>query len=465
MTVITIRRRQETELPASIDLAFRNTTADYQTGLQKAQRVSTQSDLRTAMELSIVFNDFEARQVVERLLYNAWVERNGFIFQTSRRYAYLEPTDIVTLLDEETDNRYVVRITHKSESRNGQIEFQAIANDSPMYRQKTTTGSVTAPGQVVTGISMTQTILLDIPMLRDEDTNVGIYAAMSGFGTASWGGAVLYKSSDNGASFLPVATLDTVAPIGRATTVLANWAGGNVLDETSTVNVKLDQGTLSSTDYLGVLNGYNPCAIRCGTGWEILHYRDATLELDGSYTLSGLLRGRKGTEWAMTGHAVGNTFVALSTTWLDRITMESAEVGLSRRWKAVTARQDMSDAISFDFTNNSESLECYSPVHIGGGRAANNITINWKRRTRIGGSWNDFADAPLSEAAESYEVEIWNSTYTTLKRTITGLSTATTSYSSADQVTDFGSNQSTIYVKVFQLSATNGRGREARGTV
>jgi hypothetical protein len=74
-------------------------------------------------------------------------------------------------------------------------------------------------------------------------------------------------------------------------------------------------------------------------------------------------------------------------------------------------------------------------------------------------------DASLGEVSASYEVEIYSSnTYVTLKRTITATS-QTAAYSAANQETDFGGTQSTVYFKVFQLSATVGRGTEARGVV
>ena len=66
-------------------------------------------------------------------------------------------------------------------------------------------------------------------------------------------------------------------------------------------------------------------------------------------------------------------------------------------------------------------------------------------------------NAPLGETTEAYEVEVWDATYTTLKRTLTS-STPTATYASADQVTDFGSAQGVLYLKIYQLSATVGRG-------
>jgi hypothetical protein len=104
-------------------------------------------------------------------------------------------------------------------------------------------------------------------------------------------------------------------------------------------------------------------------------------------------------------------------------------------------------------------LKPYAPVQPGVGRdATGNITIKWIRRTRVGGAWIDSVDASLGEDSESYEVDIFSSsTYVTLKRTIS-VTAQTASYTAAQQVTDFGGNQSTIYFKVYQVSAQVGRG-------
>jgi len=62
-------------------------------------------------------------------------------------------------------------------------------------------------------------------------------------------------------------------------------------------------------------------------------------------------------------------------------------------------------------------------------------------------------------------VEIYDSTYTTLKRKISGISSQTTTYSAANQVTDFDSAQSTVYAKVYQVSATAGNGFALQGSI
>ena len=84
--------------------------------------------------------------------------------------------------------------------------------------------------------------------------------------------------------------------------------------------------------------------------------------------------------------------------------------------------------------------------------------LYWVRRTRLGSTWRDQVDADLGESAESYWVEIYQDwTYTTLLRTIIS-SAAFAAYTSAQQTTDFGGNQTTLYLRIYQYSTVVGCG-------
>jgi hypothetical protein len=103
-------------------------------------------------------------------------------------------------------------------------------------------------------------------------------------------------------------------------------------------------------------------------------------------------------------------------------------------------------------------------VHISGARDGSaNLTINWVRRTRVSGGWQDAVDVPLNETAEAYEVEIMDGG--DVVRTITGLTTPSASYSAAEQTADFGSAQSSVAVKIYQLSGAVGRGYAGEATI
>ena len=84
------------------------------------------------------------------------------------------------------------------------------------------------------------------------------------------------------------------------------------------------------------------------------------------------------------------------------------------------------------------------------------------RRTRFGGVWTDGADVPLNEESERYEVDILDGP--DVVRTISATSPAA-NYTAAQQTADFGSAQASVAVKVFQISATVGRGWPAAATL
>ena len=151
--------------------------------------------------------------------------------------------------------------------------------------------------------------------------------------------------------------------------------------------------------------------------------------------------------------------MVLGTSGLRYITLQTVDLGSARYYKAASAGQKLSAVSSQTITPAGISLECFSPVDARANRATTDTVLTWTRRTRLSTRLVGTLpiSAPLGETTESYEVEVWDSGYTTLKRTLTS-STPTVTYTSAAQVTDFGSNQAVLYLKIYQLSAIVGRG-------
>lgn len=307
---------------------------------------------------------------------------------------------------------------------------------------------------------------MNVNMLRDADNDPGFWSAACAAdpNATNWSGCQVFVSVDGGATYTPAFTMTSgETTMGVATDVLPNFAGGNIPDELSHVNVRLSHGSLSSTTNAGLLAGANMAVI----GDEILFYRDATLETDGTYTLRGLLRGRRGSEYAMGLHAAGDRFVLVNLSTMVRVAQSTADIGIAKSYKAVTNGMTIATAAARDFTNEGMGLKPYAPVQLGGGRdASNNATLTWVRRGRISGEWRDSVDVPLSETSEAYEVEIFSSSArTTVVRTITGLTAPTASYSAANQTSDGLTPGDTIYFRVYMLSAVIGRGHPADGTI
>jgi hypothetical protein len=456
--LVQIKRMQEIDLPQTVSVKFKNTAADYQNSTQYERRMAGRSQSDVTVELPLAMSPEKAKQIATAALYSAWSERTGLSFSTSLAYAALEPTDTAIV-----HNR-LVRVAHRK--RNGAvIEWEVFADGNSVYPSDTATqGGAAAPsgpvGQTITPTPVTQLVVIDAPITQDGVTGAVITFAVQGRSTG-WNGAQIFKSVDGGLSYQPVASAPGASLIGSALNVLGPYQGGDTFDELNTVRVALlpssSGATLSSATELAVLNGSNAALL----GGEVLQYKRAVLNDDGTYTLSGLLRYRRGTDYAT--HAAGERFVPL-TTALVQVAVPTSEVGLPRQYKAVSNGGSLSLAQAVTLTYTGADLKPYSPVQIGGWRdAAGGLTLTWTRRTRIGGEWRDGIDAPLSEAGEAYDIEILNGS--AIARTFSGVTTPTVFYSTAQQIADFGSVQSSVTARIYQLSSAVGRGFPGTGSV
>ena len=442
---IEIKRTQEVDLPALLNVTYFDPDFDYQQGSQQARRQVTQSQSRSDIELPIVFTASEARAVAWILLLSSWLERESFTVRLPRKYLDSEPTDVVTA------GLYMMRFGRKTDGGNGIVQFEGVRTSEAVYVAAPTAVGGSGGGPSTPPISQgTQLFLLAIPLISDGDDGTAFYAAMAGAVDDTWRGASLYRSADNGATWAQVASLGIPSTIGTAGTALPDFGGGNVFDEASeaTITIGPGGGELASSDRAGLMQGANKALL----GKEIIQFRSAVLTAPGVYKLSGFLRGRRGTDRFIGEHVDGETFILLSTVTpvLDPVSYR----GQALQYKAVTFGSNLSAAPTYTFTDTGSTLQPYSPVHLAGGiNHSNDIIINWTRRTRIGGQWVNFSDVPLSEASEEYVLQVWDATYTVCARVVTGLTSPTFTYTAAMQTTDFGADQQVVYVTVAQIGS------------
>ena len=448
--LLTTRRVSEKELPSTVEIGYSNPAMDHQQGMQRATRLITKSDSVADIELAISMTDDEARQIADIALYEAWLSRSFREVKLSRRYLFLDPTDVVTVTT--ALGTFIIRIEEMTFGEPGVLILRGF-DDAGAVFSSTATGGAADPRKTPPGlIGSTYLRLLDLPLLRDVDNGPGFYAAARGFSTV-WPGCVLFRSPDGGETFSEMMPMLNATPAGEVVSILASGPT-TVFDEVNTVTVSLIGGTLTSDTEINVLNGANACAI----GSEVLQFKTATLNADGFFVFSGLLRARRGTEQHIGTHAVGNVFVLLQSSTLERTSGTLADLNIERIFKAPTIGLSLFVADPSAFTNTGAGLKPLSPVHIKSVRnvpATDDITISWVRRTRIGPEWRDLVDVPLGEATESYSIDIFNNG--TVVRTLTSTSESVV-YTAAQNATDFVSVQASVHVKVYQISADVGRG-------
>lgn len=459
VTPVVITRQLESELPATVYMLSSNPDIDYNVGVARARRQVTESRNVIQVEFPIAFTSAEAHQAVDRIMRYAWLERERFEFQLRPRWRVLEPTDVVTLPDGQR-----VRLTRVEYASNGPVKCQAVSDDDgALTSYAVGNGTETGTGVEIATSGPTTGIVLDIPLLVDAHEDEGLYVAATGE-KSTWAGAVLYYSRDNGATWQGAAPTASAARIGAVTGgKMAAGPVGALWDHESVITVRLVQPglTISSAASLeSFYAGANAMAISDdGENWEIVQPYTATGNADGTYTLKDFLRGRKGTERLAQAWGVGSRIVFLEEGPIKRVRFPFAAIGTDSLWKAVGLGANLADAAEDAETFDAVSAMPYPPTAIGGAKqASNDFDLFWARRARKDHEWRNSVDVPLDEPAEEYTLEVWDDGFSLLGREVTGLLTASYTYTSAMQTTDFGGSQTRIGVRVRQVSDRVGAG-------
>jgi hypothetical protein len=444
----------ELEIPAQMALTYNNVDGDYQTDTQYSDRLLTGQESTSTVQVPMGFTAAEAKAIVDAMLLDKAVAALSTSISVDITRAALQPTDVLMVIGEDGSS-YRMRTTTRNDA-GGVTTLTLVGDDASVLVQPGITSGGTASQTTVLPVATTTLALLDVPLLRDADDKPGLYVAVAG-NAANWAGCAIYESLDD-VTYTQVTTLADQTAIGSCSTTLGDWTGGNVFDESNTVTVNVGAiqqlASVSRDDALA-----NPALNAALIGSELVQYMRATLVSAGVYTLSGLLRGRRGTEWASVGHVAAERFVALGASGLRFLTLQSSDLGRIRYYKGVSAGQKLSDVTAQTITPAGVALECLSPVNARANRATTDTVLTWTRRTRLSTRLTGSLpiNAPLGEVADAYDVEVWDSAYTTLKRTLSA-SSPTATYTAAQQVADFGANQATLYLKIYQLSATVARG-------
>jgi hypothetical protein len=454
---------QEQDLPLMVTALYNDIALNWQQGKQLKQRnartVNTTQQQVLSMPLSL--SDTNARQIAEATLYSAWQARTTYALNLWRAlYAMLDPTDIINMVYQGAT--YEIRIVKNTIGQGLAVALKCVSEDVRNY------GSVVAgvanqafqPSTLVTS-APTLLWLFDLPLLRDSDSNPsgsGFYAAISSI-AAGWPGGVLFQSSDN-AEFTQIDSEDVPASFGSALNALPPPASPWVWDTVNSLYINLVTGALAGASDLSILNGANVLIV----GGEVIQFADAVQNEDGSWTVSRLLRGRRGTEAACTGHAVGEVVIQLLTGGVLREAAPLSQIGQLRYYQGITEGQPVGSSQDVNLTLAGNDLKPYSVVAISGTQdSSGDWVMAWIRRTRIGGAWMDgTGTVPLSEVSEAYQIDILNGS--TVVRTIDASSPYAV-YLAAQQVADFGSAQATLRVNIYQMSAQAGRGFPAAATL
>lgn len=463
-------RVQEIDLPMRFTISYTDSTVNYQLNTQSAKRTvspnrTMYSDQQIDLQVAMVMTPDVAKQQAQKLLYTAWLERHTFKFSLPPDFLYLDTSDPVTLtLNSGFTARGRLGMFDLGADNSIQTTFIA-ESDGQYVSTSTGAASLGVPVQTVKYYSPTQAFLLDVPLLRDADDTGGrsirgYWGVAPTIDGADWSAANLQSSADSSA-WTDQGSESNEDGFGYLESPLPDAINSFRIHEFDTIIVRMQFGgsTMSSVTQTQMINGLNNAAVMKSNGdVEIIGFTTVTAVGNNRYQLQGLLRGRRGTDTMAGGHAANELFVLLTTSMINELSIPLALRNTSSYYRAVSQGTLAASAPIQTKAFHGRDQMPYAPVQVAAALSGSDIVLTWVRRTRINGGlvWGTGA-IPLSEAAESYSVDVYNALGTMVLRTLTS-STPTTTYHAADIATDFGSTPTSLNVSVYQISATVGRG-------
>jgi len=378
-------------LPASISLGYYDPEREYQAGLARAS-VESLSNGVSGIELPAVLKAETAKGLAETSLARRWAERDRLTLRLPQSYLDVRPGQLIRAPDQREEWK-AERVTVEG--------FTVAIELRPQYAM---IGELSAdPGRVLPSEGVvpapTTTTVAELPG--------------DGSGTAQ-SPVVVVAASSNGGSWKPVPLsvqvggsepysigISTPAVQGVALTALGDGQAV-LLDRVGSVDVQMfGDAWLESRDLASLVDGANLALL----GSELVQFSTAVALGEGRFRLSGLLRGRRGTEWAMGLHEPGEHFILIERARLHRLMLTNDQAGSLVKVTARGLADSASKAVEIAVTG--EATRPLSPVRLQAAiQADGTLECSWTRRSRRGWAWLDCVDAPLDASTEAYRVTV-----------------------------------------------------------
>jgi hypothetical protein len=461
---VLLKRKELYQLPQTVQVTHVSRELEYEPSSQYARQPTSPTEHVFKLEFPLVLSDDEAAQIAEIWMQSLRSERHTGTIELGPKYFEYDPTDIVQVSNDSLNFTFRLLKTALG-GLPGITKAEVSTYDVSAY---TSTAKGSSPiGYFSASLAkkpITAFYLMNCPPLRDTDDDGGFYIAVNPYVSANtWPGAVVKRRSldSEGTVFVSIKTAFSRATTGFENSSTALPAGPNATtwDWENTIDVKLFNpsiDSLTTETELSVLNGAN--VLYFPKSGELMQYQVATDNGDDTWTLSGLLRGRKGTDVFMDNHLQSEPFVVIDPNKMYKVTDDLSNIGRTFEYGAVTLNATDASAPKSNWTQTGGLITPLSPVDLVAERQANDdLALSWVRRARLNAEWLDNIDVPLDEPTEEYDVELYSGG--TLLRTVRVIGANSYTYTLADQTTDFGQRVGNFNMTVYQISSRIGRGQ------
>lgn len=414
--LLVTQQNQDSPPPTVVEVKYLNKDANFSVDLARATRtlfpVNTAGDGSTqTYEAPVVMTSAQAGSYAIKALYGIWTAQVTQEFRVSAAYLATEPSDIVRLT--RGAFTFVIKITQAV--INGDWSVSLGGNNFAI--DDAVTIATDTPASLPQGIippANSDGWWLDTPRLDYSDNtlsdDLATYTEVTSRGQAGWTGGALWMASD-GANFSEAYHAAANTPLaGIVLGTIPTPGGGNVLDVVNHLSLSIRVGSLDNfTDATDddLDDDLNFAFWGSPGRWEVVQIGTMVDNGDGTADVSRIVRGRRGTEWAMRLHAAGDKLIMFSPQ------VRAVSTPLATLGQVIPIRA-VGDRISFDTvpsqrpTVSGNSKRCFAPIELAAAVDGSDLDLSWTRRSRllctelIDGD----DDAPLDETEELYDIEL-----------------------------------------------------------
>lgn len=389
------RRMPLDALPARISVRHFDVARDYQIGVQTADRPGAGRH-DEELGLPAVITADAARRLAGRTMRTRLAGRRQMERACDWAALAFETGDVVAVEGEAGLWRVEQMEWRDMAPR---LSLRTVATEGMALPAAGDPGRAVLAEDLVQGA--TSLMLVELPPPGDRLAEAPLVFAAATGATPAWRRAALLHFDGESEMAEPVGRTAPRAIIGTTATILAEGRPWTI-DARNSVEVLLhnDADALIGADDDALLRGANLCAL----GREVLQFGVVEPVAPRRYRLSRLLRGWHGTEWAMAGHDMGERFAMLDPERLTQIALTPADIGLALEMRA-SGSGDASPAEAM-LAIDGRAILPLSPVRALLQESSGDVHVSWTRRSRLGWSWRDLADAPLGEEREAYRVTV-----------------------------------------------------------
>lgn len=476
-----IQRDGDDEVPWAINVRYLDVAKNLEWGNEIASRdnvlLSSGAKVVRQVKLDVAMDGQQANAVALRILRDALDVRQRVKLSLPPAYLDVQEHDVL-YIDASTGGQYQgddwwIKVERVDIGADFTVEIEGVAKNAAFSAAPSGTSFSRGNGEGDLGDQQLSSVLrgqpwmiahaFDLAPLRDADANTrGVYV-FAGCQTGVRGGvgARLYRDV-GGEYFTPMDIVDagvvghTVEGYGLLD------APTDTRDDKTELRVRLPWGDLESVTDLQALAGENLAQV----GDEVIAFTTAEYLGEGVWSVTGLYRGRMGTEAAVGRHYTQERFCLLDIDTAVFVAIDATDVDTERTFAAAATRRTLETDPPGQFPIRlfGGSARPYPPAHVKVRYQDNgDVTISWQRRTRNKHALFSTIAPPLLERSEAYEVEIAlpdGSTDGNILRTLSVTDATTVTYTAAQQSTD-GFGGEPMDVRVYQLDDVTGRGRPA----